>query len=128
MVANGLERLNLIEVIITNTLGTILGVFLISRYQLVGAATTDLAINILGFCQFTFVVHRRIFPVRFWTVLYRPLIVSGLMAMLFLLLHHQQIWLTLLISLPVYCLLALAVGIHSLGGHQMVWTKLTTRK
>ena len=128
MVANGLERLNLIEVIITNTLGTILGVFLISRYQLVGAATTDLAINILGFCQFTFVVHRRIFPVRFWTVLYRPLIVSGLMAMLFLLLHHQQIWLTLLISLPVYCLLALAVGIHSLGGHQMVWAKLTTRK
>ena len=126
MVANGLERLNLIEVIVTTILGGILGVFLISRYQLVGAAATDVAINILGFCQFTAVVHWRIFPLRFWHVLHRPLIVSGLMALLFLLLQHQQLWLSLLISVTVYCLLAAAVGLHSLGGQQL-WVKLTRK-
>ncbi len=126
-VSSGLERLNLIEVIVTTAIGSILGVFLISRYQLVGAAMTDLAINILTFCQFTFIVHRRIFPLRFRQVLYRPMIVTSLMALLFLLLQNQQLWLILLVSITVYSLLAAAVGFQSLGGHQL-WVKLTVRK
>lgn len=130
MVANGLEKLNLIEVVVTTTFGGILGVILVSHYQLMGSAITDLAINVLGFCQFMFITQTKIFSLRLGAIFYRPLLMSGLMALVFLLLQNSRLdfLVVLIIAVLSYGLLAGCMGAYAVGGHQMLWARLTARK
>jgi O-antigen/teichoic acid export membrane protein len=130
LVANGLEKINLYEVIITNTIGTFLGIVLVTHYQLIGAAATDLAIHVIGFLQYTYTVHRRVFRLRFWPVIHRPLLISSAMAGVFLLLQTTQLsfLIVLMLSTLAYCILIGIVGTYALGGHQVLWAKLTARR
>jgi O-antigen/teichoic acid export membrane protein len=129
MVANGLERLNLIEVVVTTTFGGILGVILVSRYQLMGAAITDLAINVLGFCQFMFITQTRIFSLRLGKVFGRPLLISAGMALVFWLLQNSRLDFLLVLTAAVlaYGLLAGLIGAYAVGG-QRLWARLSVRR
>ena len=130
MVANGLEKLNLLEIIVTTVLGGLLGALLIATYKLPGAATADLLISVMGFCQYIFIAQRRLFTFRFWKILQYPLLISALMAVLFALLQKINLAfpLTLTISTTFYCVLIGVFGIYTLGGTNVLRDKLLKRK
>lgn len=130
LVANGLERANLMEVIVTTIIGGFSGIFLISSYQLTGAAAMGLVMSISAFILYFSTVCRQLFVVRLWKVFYRPLVISGLMILVFIGLQLGSLALPLTLSLAVaaYCVFAAGIGVWMFGGPQMVWVKLTARK
>lgn len=81
LVANRLERVNMREVIITTILGLIIAVPLIWRFQLLGAALVYVVIQASSFVQYVYAVYTRLFKVDIWTTIRRPLLVSGLTAL-----------------------------------------------
>jgi O-antigen/teichoic acid export membrane protein len=130
LVANGLERANLIEVIVTTIIGGFSGIFLVSNYQLMGAAAMDLVMQISAFSLYFATVYRQLFVLRVWKVFYRPLMISGFMMMVFVGLQRGSFTLPVTLSLAVtaYCIFALGVSVWMFGGPQVVWLKLMARK
>ncbi|WP_298915028.1 hypothetical protein [uncultured Nostoc sp.] len=57
----GFEIINLREVVISTTLGSLGGVALVSQYKLIGAALMVLLMTILGFSQFIYFTYTRLF-------------------------------------------------------------------
>lgn len=86
LVANHFEMVNLREVVITTTLGSLAGVVLVSRYQLVGAGIMALLMTTLAFSQYVYFTYTLLFPLKLWRVIRRPLIISTLMLIVFLIL------------------------------------------
>lgn len=97
LIANGLEKLNLTEVLITTVIGGLTGIFLISQYKLMGAAFMSLAISFTNFSVMMFFVSTRLFHLRLLKIMYRPLLISFLMSLVFLLL--EQINLNFLVTI-----------------------------
>lgn len=130
LVASGMERTNLVEVLITTTLGGISGVFLISSYGLIGAVLMDGVMKISALGQYTFTVWRRLFSLRLWKLFRRPLLLSGFMTPVFLGLQqsHLNFLFILLFSTTIYCLATgILVGL-GFGIHRTAWAKLVGRK
>jgi O-antigen/teichoic acid export membrane protein len=86
LVANHFERVNLRELVVTTTLGGLGGIVLVSRYQLVGAAIMVLLMTILAFSQYLYFTYTLLFPLNLWRVIRRPIIISTLMLVVFLIL------------------------------------------
>jgi O-antigen/teichoic acid export membrane protein len=130
LVANGLERTNLIEVAVTTVIGGLSGVYLVSHYQLVGAAAMDLVMHTSAFMFYFGTVYRKLFVMRVAKVFYRPLLISGLMTLVFLGLQRisYALPITLSVAVTAYCVFAGAIAVAMFGGPQMVWMKLTARK
>jgi len=130
LVANGMERTNLIEVLATTTLGGISGVFLISSYGLVGAVLMDVVMRISALSQYTFTVWTRLFSLRLWKLFRRPLLLSGFMTPIFIGLQqsHFSFLYVLLISVAIYCMLAGISIVLSSGMHRTIWIKLVKRE
>jgi O-antigen/teichoic acid export membrane protein len=126
LIANGFERFNLIEVFITTTLGGLTGIVLISQYHLLGAALMNLVITITNFSIFTYIVYRHIFSLQLWRIIRRPLLISGLMLIVFLILKkiHLNFLLTLILATCFYIFFAGLLTIHQSGGFNSVWKKL----
>lgn len=126
LVANGFERFNLREVVVTTTLGSFAGVLLVSQFQLMGAATTELFIKLLGFSQYVYYTYSRLFSLNLWQILRRPLLVSTLMLPVLIVLQkvNFNFLLTLIISTSYYVLIIGCLGVHTLGGPRAVWLKL----
>lgn len=80
LVANRLERVNMREVIVTTILGLVIAVPLIWRFQLIGAALVYVVIQASSFIQYVYAVYNRLFKVNVWETIRRPLLVSGLTA------------------------------------------------
>lgn len=80
LVANRLERVNMREVIITTILGLVIAVPLIWRFQLIGAAVVYVVIQASSFIQYVYAVYNRLFKFNIWVTVRRPLLVSGLTA------------------------------------------------
>lgn len=99
LLANGMEKYNLIEVSITTVLGGLLGIFLISKYQLIGAAWTGVVMYFCSCGIATYAIHTHLFRIRWSKVLIRPIIITGLM--LFLLLIIERFNLNLLSNLII---------------------------
>jgi O-antigen/teichoic acid export membrane protein len=127
LIANGLERFNLIEVAITSVTGSLLGIFLISQYKLLGAAFMSLSMSITSFGAIGYAVHRRIFSLRLWPLLRLPLAISGAMLMVFLTLQHMKLNLLLSLALATgaYTILVSTFIIHELGGLEHVRQKIS---
>jgi hypothetical protein len=63
-------------------------------------------------------------------MLQRPLIISSLMAAVFLMLQTVDLnfLFVLIIALLAYGLAIGVLGAYALGGHQVLWAKLTARR
>ncbi|MEH2423094.1 MAG: oligosaccharide flippase family protein [Nostoc sp.] len=125
LVANHYEIVNLREVVITTSLGSLAGVALVSQYQLQGAAIMSLLMTILGFSQYVYFTYTLLFPLNFWRIFRRPLIISTLMLVVFLILKkiNLDFLLTLIIATSSYILFFVFLTIYALGGIHVVLEK-----
>lgn len=130
LVANGFEKINLWEVFITTTLGGFLSVFLVSQYQLNGAASSVLITQIISLCIYTYVVYNRLFSLHLWRITRRPLLISSLMLAIFWFLQKfsQNILLTIVVACLAYALMIGVLGIYTIGGFSVVWAKLLPQR
>ncbi|MBN3906406.1 MAG: oligosaccharide flippase family protein [Nostoc sp. NMS1] len=126
LVANGFEIVNLREVVITTIFGSLGGVVLVSRYQLLGAALMVLLMTILGFSQYVYFTYTRLFSLNLWRIMRRPLLISLLLIPVFILLQKISLdfIFTLLIATCAYSLFVIYIGIRAFGGFRFLWVKL----
>jgi O-antigen/teichoic acid export membrane protein len=117
LMANGLERINMREIIVDTVLKGLLGVFLVSRYHLMGAALTFVLVNLSAFSQEMYGVYRHLFRLQIWQVSRRPLVISLLMIPVFLILKQisPNFISTLIISTLAYLILIAVFGIYVFG-------------
>jgi O-antigen/teichoic acid export membrane protein len=117
LVANGLEWINLREVSVTNVLGGLFSVVLVSQYQLLGAGIAALLMNISACSQYMYAVRTRLFSFDLWRILRRPLLMSVFMLAVFLILQEiiQNFLLTAVAASLVYLLLIGVLGIFAVG-------------
>jgi len=130
LVANHFEMVNLRELVITTTLGGLVGVVLVSRYQLVGAAIMALLMTILAFSQYLYFTYTLLFPLNLWRVIRRPAIISTLMLLVFLVLKKIDLdfSLTLIVATSFYILFVIFLSIHTLGGIHVIREKIVKIK
>ncbi len=129
LVANGFEKINLWEVLTTTSLGGLLSIPLVSRYQLNGAATGVLLVQIVGCGIYVYYVYKRLFKLHLWQILRRPLLMSLLMVILFIFLqeYSHNLLITMLTATLVYSLAMGGVAIYTFGA-DAVWAKLLPNK
>ncbi|MEH1970256.1 MULTISPECIES: oligosaccharide flippase family protein [unclassified Nostoc] len=129
LLANGFEKFNLGQVVVTNIVGILSGVVLISQYKLMGAAFMQLAMAFTCFSLLIYAVYSKLFSLRLWRIIRRPLLISTGMAMVLLILQEFRLdfIFVLLILTCVYSLLAGFLIIHKFGGVRSVWLKLFSR-
>lgn len=104
LIANGLEILNLTEVLITTTIGSLSGIFLISKYGLLGAAAMTLIMSSTSFGYKTYAVYTRLFAIKL-QVFGLPLLIGAGMTMAFVILKYLEIefYLKLVFCVLAYC-------------------------
>ncbi|MFN6519446.1 MAG: oligosaccharide flippase family protein [Nostoc sp. CreGUA01] len=129
LVANGFEIVNLRQVAINTIVGSLLGVILVSQYNLLGAAIMALLMSFIAFSQYIYFTHTLIFPLNFWRILRSPVIISILMVAVFIVLEKTNLnfLLTIAIATCCYVLFVNFLSIHALGGIHAVWEKLVKR-
>jgi O-antigen/teichoic acid export membrane protein len=88
LIANGLEKLHLIEVVITTVVGSLVGIVLVSQFQLLGAAFMNLAIGFTNFIVMSYFIYNRLFHFKIWPIVRRPLLISLAMCIVFLILNQ----------------------------------------
>jgi O-antigen/teichoic acid export membrane protein len=130
LIANGLERFNLIEVVLTSITGGCVGILMISQYKLLGAAYMSLAMSITSFSAIGYAVHRRIFSLRLWPLLRLPLLISSFMLIVFLVLKqiNTNLLLSLILATGAYTILVSALLVRELGGLQDVRKRISNFK
>ncbi|BAY96478.1 polysaccharide biosynthesis protein [Tolypothrix tenuis PCC 7101] len=126
LIANGLEKFNLLEVALTSTVGGLAGIVFISQYKLLGAALMGLVMSLVNFSLYMYVTYRRLFSLRLWNVLRRPLLITFLMLIVFLLLEKLNLdFLVILItSICAYGLLMGSMTVQQLGGIHKIRQKI----
>ncbi|HLO83783.1 MAG TPA: oligosaccharide flippase family protein [Nostocaceae cyanobacterium] len=129
LVANGFEKYNLLEVIITTVVGGLSGVVLISQYKLLGAALMAIVMACSSFSLLVYAVYNRLFSLHLWRIMRRPLLISSLMSIVYLILQkiNLNFLLTLIISVCSYGVLVGVLAIMSFGGFRSVWHKLLNK-
>lgn len=129
LVANGLEKVNLRELMITTPTSSFLSVFLISQLQLLGAAVMLPVKTLIAGSQYIWATYNRLFTLNFWQIFARPLLVSLLMSVLFWGLNqfNFETWHILLVSTSAYVGLISAIVVHVLGGHRLLYNKLLSK-
>jgi len=90
LLANGYERFNLIQVVITTIVGGISGVFLISQYKLLGAAYTSVVMSLIGAGILIYAVYSRLFFFKIWKTLCPSMVISILMLPVFIILKRNN--------------------------------------
>jgi O-antigen/teichoic acid export membrane protein len=88
LIANGLEKLHLIEVAITTIVGSLAGIILVYQFQLTGAALMNLAIWFTNFVVMAYFIYDRLFSFKIWPIIRKPLLISASMSIVFLILNQ----------------------------------------
>ncbi|HAA27808.1 MAG TPA: polysaccharide biosynthesis protein [Cyanobacteria bacterium UBA8553] len=130
LVANGFERINLIEVSINTVIGGLVSVAMVSLYQLNGAAIALVFLQFFATAIYVYFVYKRLFTLRLWHLLRRPVLVSVLMAASFLVCQRfsQNTVVIMLVASAAYGLIVSILGVYVLGGPQTVWNKVFQKK
>jgi O-antigen/teichoic acid export membrane protein len=104
LIANGLEKLQLIETIITTVVSSLVGIVLVAQYKLLGAAFMTLSLSFTNFTVLTYFVYSRLFHFRIAQIFRRPLLISVAMSIVFLILQqiHLDLLLTVLLASCIY--------------------------
>jgi O-antigen/teichoic acid export membrane protein len=129
LVANGFEQVNLREVAVTTPIGGLIGIVLISQFQLLGAAAMVFTKEAIAASQYIFATYKRLFTLKLWQIFARPLLLSLLMVPVFWVLKQSdlKIWMMLLIATLAYGVLVGAIGIFIMGGPRVIYTKLLNK-
>ncbi|MBD2625707.1 oligosaccharide flippase family protein [Anabaena variabilis FACHB-164] len=129
LVANGLKKYNLLEVIITTVSGGLSGVVLISQYKLIGAALMKIVISVSGFGLLTYAVYSRLFTCNLRRIMGRSILISILMLIVFLILKQLKpnFLFTLTISTLIYIVLAGLLFMRDFGGFNSILHKLSRK-
>ncbi|MBD2567391.1 polysaccharide biosynthesis C-terminal domain-containing protein [Anabaena lutea] len=126
LLANGLEKINLIETIATTVIGGMSGVILISQYKLMGAAVMEVVASTTAFLILLYTVHTRLFYLRLWKIMFRPILMSIAISIVFIILKkwHLNLVLNITIAMFFYGLFGIGFLIHELGGITATWKQL----
>jgi O-antigen/teichoic acid export membrane protein len=108
LIANGLEKLHLIEVVITTVVGSLVGIVLVSQYQLMGAAFMNLSIGFTNFAVMTYFVYTRLFHLKIVEMIRRPLLISLAMSIVFLVLNQINLDFLLTVAIATLAYIGLA--------------------
>ncbi|HYW21788.1 MAG TPA: oligosaccharide flippase family protein [Nodularia sp. (in: cyanobacteria)] len=130
LVANGFEKYNLLEVVLTTVIGGLSGVVLISQFKLIGAAFIGIVMACVGCSLLSYAVYTRLFSLRLWRIMGRPFLISSVMSIVFFILQkiNLNFIFTLLISVSSYGVLVCLLGIISFGDFRAVWQKFFSRR
>ncbi len=130
LVANGYERVNLIEVSSTSLITLFLGVPLVFYYHLLGAAITSLIITIVASGQYVYGVYTRLFSLNLGKMMIRPLLLSVFMLIIFSLLKliTHNILVMMIIATSAYSIFVGILALYSLGGVQATLSKFLQKK
>lgn len=129
LIANGYEKFNLLEVLITTSVSVLSGIILISHYKLLGAAYMDLAMTFSRFGTLTYAVYSRILWIRLFKVMRIPLIISAFMAAVFLIMKNLNLDLliTILLAMISYAIFVTILAMIIFGGFTAIKQKLLNR-
>lgn len=129
LVSNRFEHMNLIQVAVCTPIGGLFGIFLISHFQLLGAAATDLLMMVLAASLYIYATYNRLFSLNLRQIFALPLLVSLLLVPLFWILNQSNFdfWVLLLVATAAYGLLVGAIGVFVLGGPRVMYTKLMNK-
>lgn len=129
LVANGFEIVNLRQVAINTILGSFLGLILVSQYNLLGAAIMALLMSFIAFSQYIYFTYTLVFPLNLWRIIRYPLIISILMAVVFMLLEkiNLNFLLTLALATCFYILFVSFLNISALDKIYVTWGKLVKK-
>lgn len=129
LISNSFERFNLVEVVITTVLGGVWGVILVSKYQLLGAASMSVIMGFSACGLLTYGVYKHLFLLRFWKVFSHPLLISSLMIPVFIALkkNSSNLGITLAVGTLTYIFFTGCMGIYAFGGPRAVLAKLSNR-
>jgi O-antigen/teichoic acid export membrane protein len=121
LLANNLEKYNLIQSAITTTIGGTIGLLLIPQYQLIGAAGMGVSMSICACTLSTYFIYKHLFRLRWVKILLRPLVITTLMLLILFVLgkFHFNLLSNLAISISFYLFTAVLLLMHQSG-------KLTT--
>jgi len=116
LVANGFEIVNLRQVAINTILGSFLGLILVSQYNLLGAAIMALLMSFIAFSQYIYFTYTLVFPLNLWRIIRSPLIISILMAFVFMLLETINLNFLLILAIATCCYILFVsfLSIHAL--------------
>ena len=129
LLANKMEKYNLMEVVITTVTGGLLGVFLISKYQLIGAAWMGVAMSFCSYGISNYAIRNHLFKINMIRVLRRPVFIAGLMLVLLVILQlfHFNLLSNLIINIAFYILVAVSILAHQFGGLAAIRQNITGR-
>ncbi|WP_223280033.1 oligosaccharide flippase family protein [Nostoc sp. PA-18-2419] len=129
LVANGFEIVNLRQVAVNTTLGSLAGVILVSQYNLLGAAIMAFLMSFIAFSQYIYFTSTLIFPLNYWQIMRSPLLISILMSMVFFILKKIELDFLLTIAIATFCyiLFVSLLMIHTLGGIHVAWQKIVKK-
>jgi O-antigen/teichoic acid export membrane protein len=130
LIANGLEKITLLEVVITTTVGGLCSILLVPNYKLMGAAMTVLIMSLSSYTTFVITTKKYLFAVRPWPVVRLPILISSLMLGVLIALKQIQIDFvyTVTLSITFYVILIFLLAIHEFGGINYMWKKISSRK
>jgi O-antigen/teichoic acid export membrane protein len=130
LVANGLEKVNLIEVISTTLFGGLTGILLIPKYQLLGAVAVDLTMMLVSFSLYTFTVYKNLFLINPLKVFYHPVLISILIALECYMLKQININFPsiLVITISSYFVIIGLLGVHIFGGYRALTERFLIKK
>jgi O-antigen/teichoic acid export membrane protein len=123
LIANGFEKLNLVEVLTTTIVGSFAGIFLITQYQLIGAALMTIIMSISSFSLYVYSVYTRLFSLQLWKIFRVPLLISIFMLIVFVLLEYLQIefYVKLILATLAYSLFGRLILVVKNGGIEKSW-------
>ncbi|MCJ8281714.1 MAG: oligosaccharide flippase family protein [Rivularia sp. ALOHA_DT_140] len=130
LVANGFEKVNLWQVFITTILDGLISIVLVYKYQLNGAAATVLFTDFIALFIYVYEAHKRLFFLKLWSIIYRPIIISLLMTPVFIILKqfNLNIIYVLLIATLSYFLFVGSLGVYTVYNSNEEWTKLLLKR
>jgi O-antigen/teichoic acid export membrane protein len=122
LLANKLEKYNLMEVIATTTFGGLVGIFLISKYQLLGAACMGVAMSCFSCGILLHSIRTKLFKLRLGRILRRPLMITGVMMLFLAALEqlHLSLLVNLIAAISFYGLIAILMSVRELGGFSAI--------
>lgn len=130
LVANKFERINLYEVFITSVIGGLLSVVMVEKYQLNGAAISNLTMQIIAFIIYVYSVYKNLFPLQILKTVRRPILISILMFIVFLILQKLSlnILMTMLSASLAYVLIVSSIIVYTSGFSSILPEKFLKNK
>lgn len=130
LVANGFEKVNLWQVFITTILDCLISLVLVSQFKLNGAAITVIFTDYVALLIYYVETSRRLFSLKLWSTISRPLLVVSLMLPVFVIIHkfNFNIILVLIVSSLIYFIFVGVLGVYTVYNSNDEWAKLLLKR